>query len=144
MISQAILTSYEAFIREMQSLTNITDEEGYQSALEAAESLLELSGEKGSNHYELLIDQISKAIRDYEIQNLKDVSGFVDESMSLPADRAALIVLMEQHQLELNDMPEIGKKSMVSQVLRGKRKLSREAIEKLSKRFGVSQSFFLE
>ena len=95
MISQAILTSYEAFIREMQSLTNITDEEGYQSALEAAESLLELSGEKGSNHYELLIDQISKAIRDYEIQNLKDVSGFVDESMSLPADRAALIVLME-------------------------------------------------
>ena len=50
---------------------------------------------------------------------------------------------MEQHNLNTNDFEnEIGKKSMVSQVLSGGKSLSRKHIELLSKRFNISPALF--
>jgi HTH-type transcriptional regulator/antitoxin HigA len=51
--------------------------------------------------------------------------------------------LMGQHDLSQYDLAkELGGQPVVSQVLRGKRRLTREHIERLSKRFGVSPATF--
>ena len=51
--------------------------------------------------------------------------------------------LMEQHDLSQYDLAkELGGQPVVSEILRGKRKLTREHIERLSKRFGVTPANF--
>ena len=51
--------------------------------------------------------------------------------------------LMEQHDLSQYDIArDLGGQPVVSQILRGKRKLTREHIERLSKRFGVTPATF--
>jgi HTH-type transcriptional regulator/antitoxin HigA len=51
--------------------------------------------------------------------------------------------LMEQHDLtQYNLAKELGGQPVVSQILRGKRRLTREHIERLSKRFGVTPATF--
>jgi HTH-type transcriptional regulator / antitoxin HigA len=51
--------------------------------------------------------------------------------------------LMEQHNLSQYDLAkELGGQPVVSQILRGKRRLTREHIERLSKRFGVTPATF--
>ncbi|MCZ7627215.1 MAG: hypothetical protein C3F12_00295 [Candidatus Methylomirabilota bacterium] len=50
---------------------------------------------------------------------------------------------MGQHELSQYDLAkELGGQSVVSQILRGKRRLTREHIERLSKRFRVSPATF--
>jgi HTH-type transcriptional regulator/antitoxin HigA len=51
-------------------------------------------------------------------------------------------VLMKQHGLGVADFPEFGDKSLVSRILSGSRNLTKQHIQKLAKRFGVSESLF--
>ncbi len=54
-----------------------------------------------------------------------------------------LTFLMDQHKLTQYDLADdLGGQPVVSDVLRGKRKLSRDQIERLSKRFSVSPATF--
>ncbi len=56
----------------------------------------------------------------------------------------ALEFLMDQHGLAQKDLvPEFGTPSVVSEVLSGKRDLSKEHIRRLSRRFHVSPELFL-
>jgi HTH-type transcriptional regulator/antitoxin HigA len=51
--------------------------------------------------------------------------------------------LIEQHGLKQKDLAEVfGTRSIVSEVLSGKRKLNREHIERLSQKFHVSPEVF--
>lgn len=50
--------------------------------------------------------------------------------------------LMEQHGLTRSELPEIGKQSVVSEILAGKRSLTVDHIRNISKRFGVSPNSF--
>jgi HTH-type transcriptional regulator/antitoxin HigA len=52
---------------------------------------------------------------------------------------------MDQHNLNTTDFKnEFGGKSMVSQVLSGGKQLTRNHIERLAKRFGISPALFFE
>lgn len=51
--------------------------------------------------------------------------------------------LMAQHCLRQSDLPEIGAQSVVSDVLRGKRRLNVGQIARLSKRFGLPVDVFM-
>ena len=72
------------------------------------------------------------------------MSAFLLESRKLPADISLLGVLIDQHGLTYSDLPEIGGKSMVSQVMSGKKALSRAALEALAERFGISAKRFFD
>jgi HTH-type transcriptional regulator/antitoxin HigA len=50
--------------------------------------------------------------------------------------------LMEQHDLTQDQLPEIGTQGVVSEILRGRRKLNVRQIEALSQRFNVSPAVF--
>ena len=82
-------------------------------------------------------------------QYLNAVIPFIDqyEKKEFPVGPATpeevLGFLMEQHDLSQYDLAtELGGQPVVSQILRGKRRLTREHIERLSKRFGVTPGSF--
>jgi HTH-type transcriptional regulator/antitoxin HigA len=124
-------------------LINIETEAQYEQALETLESVLESAKDTLDDPLNPLIDILSQAIERYESRN-ESVVAFDEDAKLLPVDVALLRTLMRQHRLTGSDLPEIGDKTMVSKVLKGKRILSRQAIEKLSERFGLRPAMFFE
>jgi len=108
---------------EYQKLSNILDQ------------LLDIVGENESHKLMGLVDVVSHMIDRYdERKNYfgKEISGVT-----------ALKFLMKQHNLNQSDLPEIGSQGVVSEVLKGKRKLNINQIKKLSKRFHISPGTFI-
>lgn len=99
------------------------------------DELLELVGEDENHPLIGLVDLISQHIQQYEEKRFHQQHGSgVD----------ALKYLMEVHQLTQMELPEVGSQGVVSEVLRGKRKLNRRQIEQLSQRFKVSPTTFFD
>ncbi len=119
----------------------ITDKQHYEEALGLIEDFLIEAGDLPDHPLNPIIDMLSRAIEIFENKQ-KEVAAFEKRAMNQPADLAMLRVLMEQHELGMADLPEIGSKSMVSRVLSGKRALSKKHIEALSKRFAIDPSLF--
>ena len=51
--------------------------------------------------------------------------------------------LMDEHGLSPSDLPEIGRQSVVLEILEGKRELTVDNIRVLTKRFRISPSVFI-
>lgn len=141
---QQLIPAYENFHSQIDSVLNIRDEDGYDEALSLLEEIMDYAGDAPGDPYGDLIDMIGRAINAYELKNDNGLKEFIAESNSLPTDITLLSVLIDQNGLTYDDLPEIGKKSMVSQVMNQQRKLSRKAIEALSKRFGISPKMFFD
>lgn len=112
---------------------HISSKTAYKKAVAMADDLLDRGAmDDGSKYYSLFMT-LSDLIYAYDQANYpaEDVSG---------ADM--LRFLMSQHGLTQGQVPEIGGQSLVSDILRGARKLTVEHIKKLSQRFGVSPASF--
>src|SRR5450631_2177924 len=73
------------------------------------------------------------------------IEDFEERHYSLPkaTPLETLAFLMEQHSLKQKDLVDVfGTRSIVSEVINGKRELNKEHIRKLSERFGVSPEVF--
>lgn len=108
----------------------------YEKLLNFVEELMEISRHvKKDERVTSLLKLVAKNIEEYETHRFptKQVSPL-----------EMLEFLMEEHGLGQSDLPEIGSQSLVSKVLSGERHLTVEHIQKLSKRFGVSPSVFIE
>jgi HTH-type transcriptional regulator/antitoxin HigA len=73
------------------------------------------------------------------------IEGYEEKHYQLPKSSplAMLRFLMEQHGLKQKDLVDIfGTPSIVSEVLNGKRELSKEHIRRLSARFHLSPELF--
>jgi HTH-type transcriptional regulator / antitoxin HigA len=81
-----------------------------------------------------------------EEKELADLlENFEEKRYQLPrvTPRQALSFLMEQHALKQKDLLDIfGTRSVVSEVVNGKRELTKEQIRRLSQRFQVSPELF--
>lgn len=141
MAQLAIVDAYQVFMSTAQPFINIGSDEQYETALETLEQVLESATDTPDDPMNPLIDMLSQAIERYEAED-KEIIAFIEEAEEMPMDIALLRTLMSQHHLTGSDLPEIGDKTMVSKVLNGKRILSRQAIEKLSERFGVRPAMF--
>lgn len=141
MTQLAIIDAYQAFISTALPFINIGSKAQYEVALETLKQVLETATDTPDDPMNPLIDMLSQAIERYELKD-SELAAFVKEADSIPNDIALLRTLMSQHNLTGSDLPEIGDKTMVSKVLNGKRVLSRQAIEKLSKRFGLRPAMF--
>lgn len=145
MQNATMLQSYDAFMAEAHSLLHITNNSDYETALETIEWLLETADDTLDSPMNPLIDMVSRAIERYEMQDA-DIAAFVETADNLPADVAILKTLMDQHNLTGSDFPEIGDKTLVSRILNQKdnRRLTRGAIEALSKRFNLPPALFFD
>jgi HTH-type transcriptional regulator/antitoxin HigA len=73
------------------------------------------------------------------------IEDFESKRHELPRAKPldVLRFLMEQHELKQKDLVDVfGTRSIVSEVLSGKRKLNKDHIERLSQRFHVSPDVF--
>jgi HTH-type transcriptional regulator/antitoxin HigA len=73
------------------------------------------------------------------------IEDFEERHYALPRATpiATVEFLMDQHGLKQKDLVDVfGTRSVVSEVLSGKRELNKEHIRKLSERFGVSPELF--
>jgi len=121
---------------EASFISQITNEDEYQQALALMDELVE-----DYDSQKPLIEVLSVSIAHWE-DTSPEFSEFNDRVASLGGGLAALKVLMEQHELGGADLPEIGSKSLVSRILSGDRRLTKNHIEALSKRFAVSPALF--
>ncbi len=100
------------------------------------DKLLDIVGEDEKHELIGLVDVISHMITMFderENYQIKGLSGI-----------KALKFLMAEHHLNQSNLPEIGSQGVVSEVLRGKRKLNVTQIKQLSKRFHVSPNTFID
>ncbi len=143
MTQLALIDAYQSFMHTAHSFVDITNEEDYEATLNALEQILDSSDDTLDAPLNPLIDILTHAIEKYESQDIQ-LMEFITQAVDMPADIVLLRTLMSQNQLTGSDLPEIGDKTMVSKVQSGQRKLSRDAIEKLSARFGLRPSMFFD
>ena len=118
-------------------LTRIESTQDYEQALVLMDELI--------NSYDAnrtLIDILSASIEAWE--DTADEFAEFNAAVSELDGIDVLKTLMEQHNLGVSDLPELGSKSTVSKLLNRSegKKLNRNHIEALSRRFGMSPAVF--
>lgn len=118
-------------------LSEINSSDEHQEALDLIEVLLE-----DYDRNLALIEILTLAIERYE-ERAPEFADFNNAQVKLDSDITLLRVLMDQHNLKASDLEnEIGKKSLVSQILHGKKNLTKKHIAALSQRFNLSPALF--
>ena len=117
-------------------ISHISNEADYVQALALMDELIE-----DYDNQKPLIAMLSATIARWE-DTSPEFKSFNDRIEKLDDGMATLKVIMEQHNLGVSDLPEIGSKSLVSRILNGQRRLTRNHIEALSKRFNISPALF--
>lgn len=132
----AIKKKARALFNEASFITHINNKNDYKNALALIDELIE-----DYDNNRPLIEMISNNIEHWENRS-KEFSDFNNRIKSLNSSSAVLKVLIEQHQLKLDELPEIGSKSLVSKILNNKRRLTLNHIRALSNRFNISPNLF--
>ena len=125
----------DALFSEARFITDIQTDAEYQEALAFMDELIEDYDKQPP-----LIEILSASIERWE--NTADEFTKFNQRIKALDGVATLKLLMEQHGLGIANMPEIGSNTLVSKILNGKRNLTRNHIEALSERFGVSPALF--
>ena len=114
----------------------ITTEQEHERALAIVKSLTEKSEHYMTPEEDALLDLITNLIRSYES------SAYPPRPKSKPHEVVAF--LLEQRGLAPKDLwPVVGSKSRVSEILRGKRSISKDRAKALAEFFHVGVDLFL-
>ncbi len=95
-------------------LSTFETEQQYNKAVGWLDELIDEAGENEAPLIESLIDTLGTLIKDYEDRN-------IPEPEADPVH--CLRFLMEEHNLKPSDLPEMGNKEVVSDILSGKKNL---------------------
>jgi HTH-type transcriptional regulator / antitoxin HigA len=96
--------------------------------------LLDEVGEDESHLLAEVLDYLSNQVVTYE-------AGHVSIPDASPRD--VLRFLMEQHGLSQSDLADCAPQSRISEILNGRREISKELAKALAKRFGVNVGVFV-
>ena len=122
---------------QVSFVVEIVNDEEYEQALALMDELID----DYDNHL-ILIELLSKSIERWESCS-NDFAEFNQRTSSVDPSVSVLRLLMDQHNLGVADLPEIGGKSLVSKILNKRdRQLTRRHIEALSRRFQISPALF--
>ena len=129
----------QALFAEASFIVEIDSEQAYEDALSLMDVLIE-----DYDNNRTLITLLSHSIEQWE-DTSPEFAAFNQRIQQLDSGVAVLKTLMDQQGLKAEDLKqEIGSKSLVSMVLNGSRNLTREHIQALSVRFGLSPAVFFE
>ena len=136
--------SYAALKKTAQRLQDqagfvveITDENQYEEALALMDDLVD-----DYDNQQVLIELLSLSIERWE-NSSDSFAEFNERLENVDPAVSILRLLMDQHDLGVADLPEIGSKSLVSKILNERdRQLTRQHIADLSQRFNISPALF--
>ena len=137
MLNPTLVQIREA-LAQVPYIAHINNQDDYERALELMDELVD---DYDTNKQ--LVELLTTSIERWE----DDADEFADFNKALAGVEpgiAVLKTLMNQHRLGVADLPELGSKSNVSKLLNATegKKLTRQHIEALSKRFAVSPALF--
>lgn len=130
----AEITAHFEALNSFVPLRPITNKDEYAKAVSALNQLLDAGAADEQHALAGLVNTVGVLIGAYE-----DVHNRAEKV----APAAVLRLLMDQHCLSQSDLPEVGTQGVVSEILRGKRKLNVRQIKLLSARFNVPTSVFV-
>ena len=120
--------------RVVQPLFSIRDEKEYGNAIATLNALIDEVGTDEQHPLYELLDTLGTVIHAYEEKHhpIPECSGI-----------GVLKFLMEEHQLEPTDLPELGPPDIVLEILNGERDLTVTHIRTLAERFQVASAVFI-
>lgn len=120
--------------RIVRPLFSIRNENEYDLAVERLNTLIDEIGDLEQHPLYELLDTLGAVIHTYEEKHhrMPECSGV-----------EMLQFLMEEHQIEPSDLPEIGSPETVSEILNGKSELTVKHLHALAVRFHVSPTVFV-
>lgn len=130
----AITQEVQKHWRAIRSLFVIQSEADYDRAVDRLNQLVDEVGTSEQHPLSELLDTLGTLIHAYE-----ETHYLMPESSGVEM----LHFFMEEHELSISDLPELGTAAVVSEILEGKRELSISQIRALAKRFHVSPAVFL-
>jgi HTH-type transcriptional regulator/antitoxin HigA len=130
---QAILQAWMPFKRLM-GVTTVRNREDYAQARATIEALLDEVGDNEDHPLADVLDYLADQVKAYE-----------DERFDIPeaAPSEVLRFLMGQHGLTQEDLGDCAPQSRISDILNGKRAISKEIAKRLARRFHVRVGVFL-
>lgn len=130
---QAILRAWMPF-KEAVGVTSVRTEEDYEQARATIEALLDEIGDNESHPLADVLDYLADQVAAYE-----------NEHFPIPEaePKEMLRFLMDQHGLKQEDLADCAPQSRISDLLNGRRGISKEIAKKLARRFNVSAALFL-
>lgn len=120
----------------MPFLTQPTNAASYNKKVNYLDELLDIVGSDETHELMPLIDLLSDAISQYEVEHTKL------PRISTPID--TLKFFMQEYQLKQKDLVFLGSQGVVSEILSGKRKLNMRQVKALAKHFKLSPATFID
>ena len=130
---QAILRAWLPF-KELVGVTVVRTEADYAQARATIDALLDEVGDNESHPLADVLDYLADQVKAYE-----------DENFQIPQaePKEVLRFLMDQHSLKQEDLGDCAPQGRISDILCGKRSISKEVAKRLAYRFHVRADVFL-
>lgn len=126
------LLNYDIQVGKYLESIAIKNESDYEERLQYAEELM-IRANDGEDHIYPVLDLVSKKIMEYE-ETHYPVGETTPESM--------MEFLMDQHGHKQKDMKDVATQSVISEILKGKRKLNFKQVQALVSKYSVSADLF--
>src|SRR5436190_7012951 len=125
---QAILQAWMPF-KELIGVTSVHTAEEYAQAMTIINVLLDVTRGHEDHPLNDVLDYLAAQVEVYE-----------DEHFPIPeaTPREVLLFLMDQHGLKQEDLADCASQGRISEILSGKRAISKEVAKSLARRFHVS------
>ncbi len=129
----AILRAWLPF-KQLIGVTSVRTKADYRQARATLEALLDEIGDDEDHPLAEVLDYLADKVRAYE-----------DERVPIPTapPQDVLRLLMEQHGLKQGDLADCAPQGRISDVLSGRRAISKELARRLALRFRVRADLFL-
>jgi HTH-type transcriptional regulator / antitoxin HigA len=118
----------------MRRILTIRNEREYDRAIKRLNTLLDEVGTNERHPLYGLLDTLGTLVHAYEEEHFEEPE---------PSGPEMLRFFMEEHGLTQADLPELGSRRVVSEILRGERELNARQIRALAARFHVSPAVFV-
>ncbi|MDQ3581277.1 MAG: transcriptional regulator [Pseudomonadota bacterium] len=130
---QPILGAWTPF-KELVGVTSVRTEADYAQACATIDVLIDEIGDNENHPLAEVLHYLSEQVQEYE-----------GEHVQIPEaePREVLRLLMEQHGLKHEDLPDCAPRSRISDILNGRRAISKEIAKRLGRRFRVHADVFL-
>lgn len=130
---QAIFQVWMPF-KQLIGVTSVRTEADYERASAIIETLLDEIGNDEDHPLADLLDYLADQVKVYE-----------DEHFPIPESKPHEILrfLMDQHGLKQEDLADCASQGRISEILSGKRAISKEVAKNLARRFHVSADLFI-
>ncbi len=130
---KAILRAWIPF-KKLVGVTSVRTKADYARAMATINSLLEEVGEDEAHPLAEVLDYLADQVKEYEHKH---------SPLPEAEPREVLRLLMDQHELKQDDLKDCAPQSRISDILNGKRSISKELAKKFARRFRVHADVFL-